>query len=380
VRDPKERLAEIRKRADARIAADQKRNRAVWGTCMTLAMCLVIGLAIHRVSTAPPTPPLEPPTPTTVCVTTTAAVPTTVTHLTTTVSSVTTAPSSQTFSTTSTAQADTSPSPEPSETTTASQTVTERTTSRTATTKRPVTTTTVPTTVPSAQTTASSDVSSTTASTFPQDTTTKLPTVTTTQVSGESENGNNSTTVAASSAVTTSTTSDPIWNNATTQNSQWETTTTTALLSDAVIISVSSFEDVSVNDYITVKVTVSDNHYMVAGQINLVFDPDVLEPQSELQGVSPSILNGFYVSECRCPSDNEIQLTFSTPSTVGSTKSGTILEITFKVKRSLGDGTTVYCEIPEMISNRGNGNYNTPVFIQNGTITPAQTPGYDIWI
>lgn len=150
--------------------------------------------------------------------------------------------------------------------------------------------------------------------------------------------------------------------------------------SDAVIFSVSSFEDVSVNDYITVKVTVSDHHYMVAGQINLVFDPDVLEPQSELQGVSPSILNGSYTSQCRCPSDSEIQLTFSALEAVGSAESGTILEITFKVKRSLGDGTTVYCEIPEMISNNGHGNYNTPVLIQNGTITPAEAPGYDIWI
>ena len=383
MRNSKERLAEIRSRADARIAAIHKRNRAVAGVCTTFAMCIAIGLGVYRALSVPPTPPLVPPVhTTTACITT----DTTVTH--TTVSTTTTS-----FSKTDTTQDAVTTTTtviliEPpgssapiSVTTTETQIPSSRTTSRTVTTQTTMTTTASPTTIPFTTTVPPTVPSSSpTAVTM----TTALPTTTTAapddSTDGTFEGGSNI--QSPSYDGTTTTTNDRGVQGVTGTPSATTTTTcaSTETPSENVILSVSSARNVAVGDILTVEIAVSDYHCIVAGELYIQYDPDALQLLGQDQSGFGNILNGAYALEVQCPAEGDIKLLFSSSAIEGSIQGGTVLRLEFEVRDGLRDGTSVICEVPRMVSNHGSGDYDTPVTVINGTIIPADTRGYDWWI
>ena len=146
------------------------------------------------------------------------------------------------------------------------------------------------------------------------------------------------------------------------------------------MFSVSSYENVSVGDEITVEITVSDYHYIVAGELYIQYDSDVLQLQSEVFSTTPEVLNGAYALSIRCPAEGDMELRFSTSATVGSAQGGTILRLSFRVRKDFHTDTTILCEVPQMISCDGNGQYDTPVTVINGTISPADKAGFDYWV
>ncbi len=374
MRTPSERLAEINKRADARIAAIQKRNRTIAGACTTLAMCLMIGLGAYRMLAVPDTPPLVPPEQTTGSNVTTVTQPTD-----TTVSVV--VPTSTAASATSTAPLTTDGTVYVTVTTTeAVASATTATTPSTRATSHSITTDGLSATVTSHTTVSSQTVTTTS-------------THATTATTASDGDGNiqappfdDPTTTTCNAATTTtdlpcdeSTTTTGDWNFDGGGTNPPPTTTTTAVPSGNIVFSVSSFEDVSVGDEITVDVTVSDYHYIVSGELYIQYDPDALQLQSEIFGATDGILNGAYALSIRCPAEGDMELRFSTSATVGSDQGGTILRLHFKVRDGFRYGTKIICEVPQMVSDDGHGPYDTPVTVINGTITPADDNGYDWW-
>ncbi len=392
MRTPNERLAEINKRADARIAAIQKRNRAIAGACTTLAMCLVIGLSVYRMLSVPDAPPLVPPEHTTISNTSTVTQPSVTTvsvvvstfadNITTSVSpSKTDAPIYVTVTTTD-AIASTTTSTMPSFHTTSRVGTTNGITA--ATTSRPtvVSSQTVTTSTLATTTTTESDGSDSNDQSPPSDdfTTTTRPDWSGGDIQSPPHDDYTTTTPHATTTTTrqaTTTTTD--WGFQGGGTNPPPTTTTTAVPAGNVVFSVSSFEDVSVGDEITVEVTVSDYHYIVSGELYIQYDPDVLQLQAEVSAAPPEIFNGAYAMSLHCPSEGDMELRFSTSATVGSTQGGTLLRLTFKVRKGFHDSTKIICEVPQMISDSGSGHYDTPVTVINGTIASAES-GYDPWV
>ena len=381
MRTPSERLAEINKRADARIAAIQKRNRTIAGACTTLAMCLAIALGAHRMLSVPDVPPLVPPEHTTISSTSTATQSTDTTAsvivststdnpTTSTSPSKTDVPMYVTVTTTD-AIASTTTATTPSFHTTSRVTTANGITA--ATTNRPtgVSSQTVTTSTLLATTTTECDGSDNNDPSPPSDdfTTTTRPDWSGGDIQSPPSDDYTTTTRHA-----TTTTTD--WGFQGGGTNPPPTTTTTAVLAGNVVFSVSSFEDVSVGDEITVEVTVSDFHYIVSGEVYIQYDPDVLQLQAEVSSAPPEIFNGAYAMSLHCPSEGDMELRFTTSSIVGSTQGGTLLRLTFKVRKGFHDSTTILCEIPQMISNNGIRQYDTPVTVINGTIASAES-GYD---
>lgn len=377
VRDPQERLAAIRDRADAHIAAIKKRNRIITSACTTLALCVAIGLGVYNAMSTPPTPPLEPTIDTTASSGVTAATSTTAvstTAVTTTASSIdTTVITTQPSASEPVHVTVTTEPPVLSTVTTVMTTLPSRpTVSHTASTTRATPTVTV---LPPSTTSVSKDTT-----TWPEVMATQ-PTTTTTDTNTDGEvNGNIQ---SPPHDGLTTTTANPFWQETTTTKAPTTTTTTYAPTTspcDSVSVAVDSVQGVSVGDIITVEVTVSDYHYIVAGKLYIRYDPDALELQGEVQNEFGNILNGACALEVRCPSEGDIELLFSSSATEGSVEGGTVLRLTFQVLSGIRSGTSVICEIPAMISNCGQGDYDTPVTVIDGIITPADPSIYDWWM
>ena len=406
MRTPTERLAEIHKRADARITAIQKRNRTIAGACTTLIICLMIGLSAHRILSVSNTPPLVPPEQTTICnaPTTTVSANTALSAVASTASDSTTTstflPSATddaiytTVTTTVSISADSS--------TTSLLSTTTLPISATVTTTQTVVTRTSATTVPTRTTLQAVTTDRfTTTVTVPTTFTTKAPVTATTTKPSTVGSGNSEPSRDDPTTLTTDTTTVPLTTTTddrtlagdgitapqepttTTGNWGWDDVPppqTPPAIPD-VIFSTGSAEDVEVGDIITVDVTVSDEHFMVYGCINLFFDPNALEllPVSDnpdspyVNDVNMDIMPENCTWTFSTPSPGTLEFVFLSSAFCGSAQGGTMFTLTFRVLEGIGESTDFQWYIPFMLSGiafDGTPNdYDTPYRFESGIIS-----------
>lgn len=133
-------------------------------------------------------------------------------------------------------------------------------------------------------------------------------------------------------------------------------------------------------DTITVDISVSENHYMVNGQIWVNYDPEVLEIQTVwedednpyFEEINSKIFKSTYMWAFAVPTPGLAKMAFATSSTKGTTAGGVMFTLTFKVLEN-AENSVITIEVPEMCSNDGvtNGGEDfavEPTF-ENGVLT-----------
>ncbi len=116
-------------------------------------------------------------------------------------------------------------------------------------------------------------------------------------------------------------------------------------------------------DTVTVDIMVSENHYMVNGQIWVNYDPEVLEIQTVwddednpyFEEINTKIFKSSYMWAFAVPTPGVAKMAFATSSAKGTTVGGTMFTLTFKVLEEAID-SEITIEIPEMCSNDGTTN------------------------
>ncbi len=116
-------------------------------------------------------------------------------------------------------------------------------------------------------------------------------------------------------------------------------------------------------DTITVDISVSENHYMVNGQIWVEYDPTCLEIQTVwddednpyFEDINTKIFKSSYMWAFAVPEAGIAKMAFATSSSKGTTAGGVMYTLTFKV---LEGATTseINIVVPEMCANDGVGN------------------------
>lgn len=409
MRNPEERLQEIQRRADERFAAIRKTKRTVAWIASSAVMCMFIGLAIRTMSTVPPAP-IVAPTTTQIVTSTVDGVTTTSTDnspIDTTTTVVPTTTDLPVMFYTTYSPLTTATSHDETETTAAGHTNgTTHTTTHTTTTSR--------TTVTSVSSVTTTIAVTTTTHTSPSTTTTRNP-----DAGGDGNEMSPSTSPSATTTVRTTTTtatytpSDPTTTTyatttTTTRTPSWEgggdiqapaapgdtTTEPTATTTRPpyVFYSVSSAYEVSAGDIITVDVTVSDNHYMIYGEIGVYYDKNALEllpvgnnPDSPyVDYANPDILPENASWFVDTPYVGALEFGFLSTSFCGSTTGGTIFRLTFRVLDGFENRTDIHLEFPYMVSaNNPNGtaadDYNTRILKASGIISADKKPKSPYW-
>lgn len=133
-------------------------------------------------------------------------------------------------------------------------------------------------------------------------------------------------------------------------------------------------------DTITVDISVSENHYMVNGQIWVNYDPEVLEIQTVwedednpyFEEINSKIFKSTYMWAFAVPTPGVAKMAFATSSTKGTTAGGVMYTLTFKVLEN-AENSVITIEVPEMCSNDGETNGGEdfavePTF-ENGVVT-----------
>ena len=117
-------------------------------------------------------------------------------------------------------------------------------------------------------------------------------------------------------------------------------------------------------DIITVDISVSENHYMVNGQIAIAYDPEVLEIQEVwddednpyFEDINTKIFKSSYMWAFAVPEAGLAKFAFATSSSKGTTAGGVMFTLTFKV---LEDAKTteidVYIPDNDMNANSDGG-------------------------
>ena len=133
-------------------------------------------------------------------------------------------------------------------------------------------------------------------------------------------------------------------------------------------------------DTVTVDISVSENHYMVNGQIWIKYDPTVLEIQEVwddednpyFEDINTKIFKGTYMWAFAVPQAGTAKMAFATSSAKGTTQGGVMFTLTFKVLDT-AENSEITFEVPEMCSNDGVTNAGEdfavePSFV-NGVVT-----------
>lgn len=128
----------------------------------------------------------------------------------------------------------------------------------------------------------------------------------------------------------------------------------------AVTVSlVPSATDVNVGDTITVDVVITENHYMVNGHIQVVYDPSALELQKVWDDVdnpyfeapNAEIFTSKYMCAFQAPVAGQANFAFASSATRGTTVGGTMYTLTFKVLETANAVNTIRVVVPEMCGN-----------------------------
>ncbi len=146
-------------------------------------------------------------------------------------------------------------------------------------------------------------------------------------------------------------------------------------------------------DTITVDIAVSENHYMVNGQIWIQYDPEMLEIQAVsddpdymyFEDINTKIIKSNYMWQFAVPEAGTAKFAFASSASAGSAVGGTIFTLTFKV---LEDATTseIVVLVPDGDMNANDGSVeggadaDVELTYVNGVITvesdaPAVTIG-----
>lgn len=153
----------------------------------------------------------------------------------------------------------------------------------------------------------------------------------------------------------------------------------------AVTISlVPSATEVNIGDTFTVDVTVTENHYIVNGQIQITYDPTALELQEVwddpdcpyFEEYNTAILNSKYLWAFKVPVAGQANMAFASSGTAGTTAGGTIYTLTFKVLDAAKASNAITLTVPEMCSNNSTrdnivADYDTDPALVNATVTVA---------
>lgn len=135
-------------------------------------------------------------------------------------------------------------------------------------------------------------------------------------------------------------------------------------------------------DTITVDISVSENHYMVNGQIWVEYDPTALEIQEVwddpdnpyFEDINTKIFKSTYMWAFAVSEPGRAKMAFATSSSTGTTAGGVMFTLTFKV---LDDAKTsaIKVSVPDNDMNandgttKGGADYDVDVSFVDGTIT-----------
>ncbi len=147
-----------------------------------------------------------------------------------------------------------------------------------------------------------------------------------------------------------------------------------------IVFTAQSVTGVQAGDTITVDISVSENHYMVNGQVWVIYDPEVLEIQTVwedednpyFEEINSKIFKSSYMWAFAVPTPGVAKMAFATSSSKGTTAGGVMFTLTFKVLEN-AKNSVISIEVPEMCSNDGVANGGEdfavePTF-ENGVVT-----------
>ncbi|MBQ4616741.1 MAG: hypothetical protein IJB27_00005, partial [Clostridia bacterium] len=158
------------------------------------------------------------------------------------------------------------------------------------------------------------------------------------------------------------------------------TTTTVQSMGNLVTFSVGSATG-SIGDTIVIPVSVSENHYMVNGQIFVHYDPEVLEIQPVwddednpyFEDYNNKIFTNKYMWAFNGDDVGVAKFAFAASASKGTTVGGEMYALTFKIVGEAPEGSAITVEIPEMCScdgvTNGTEDYNTNFTTVNGLVT-----------
>ncbi len=115
-------------------------------------------------------------------------------------------------------------------------------------------------------------------------------------------------------------------------------------------------------DTITVDISVSENHYMVNGQIWVLYDPEMLEIQEVwddednpyFEDINTKIFKSSYMWAFAVPEAGTAKMAFASSSSIGTTAGGVMFTLTFKVlENATTSNISVVIGDDDMCSNDG---------------------------
>lgn len=139
-------------------------------------------------------------------------------------------------------------------------------------------------------------------------------------------------------------------------------------------------------DIITVDIAVSENHYMVNGQIWVQYDPEMLEIQAVsddpdymyFEDINSKIIKSNYMWQFAVPEAGVAKFAFAGSASAGSAVGGTIFTLTFKVLEN-ATTTEIAIAVPDGDMNANDGTFDDDAAVEltfvNGVITvEEETP------
>ncbi len=115
-----------------------------------------------------------------------------------------------------------------------------------------------------------------------------------------------------------------------------------------------------VGDIVTVDITISENHYMVNGQVRVQYDPEALELVPISDGVvanyNTAVLGANGMSMFNSPMVGRVNFAYVSSSDVGMATGGVMFSLQFKILEGAKSENAVTVTVPEFNSNdTGNG-------------------------
>ncbi len=165
-------------------------------------------------------------------------------------------------------------------------------------------------------------------------------------------------------------------------------------MGDLITVSAGSVE-AAPGDIVEIPISISENHYLVNGQLQISYDPAKLEIQEVWDDIdnpyfeeydSTIIKNAMVAFAVQTPGEGIFA--FASSGSKGVAKGGVIFTLTFKVLEGCTGTAEIVLSTPELSSNNGETNegkdyatnyemVNGAVVTPGGDVTPPTNPGDD---